>query len=588
MNPLFKAFTILSGLWTSYGVGKRVTDIFKFRNDDKANYPSSSLKNSEEQKKEYTKNLQTEKIRREKAYQKAITDLLPTLGKDTEQSIKDITPDKLKKAISEYIKETLTESNFNMDIFKKLLKDRKRLDKFIEAFFKGFNLTELKLTNIANMMVGYIGEQVLDHNSPIFQIAYQANQLNAISQHETALKNMDTSKMTDEDHEALKNIGIYLENPPSMLESIWLDAKNGRERLEQDQAQKELEEAISKVEQPSQELLDTPPTSTHNTRPEPLQGLSEDEPPKMRTIQAEFIQPNIIQEPEPIEFATDHKLASLPLRLLGDNKAETSAPPTINIVPPAPKELLSTSPTIKNNTVALAPASSSPTSRVKKKKAKKQAPTSQPSLLGSIRNTFNSLNPFTIAKIKKEQALEKRRVIDAESMKEYKAHIQRSIDRDPSMEYFYSAKYQEETQFMYGGGGFSSNTNSLEANNFSSPARGSSDSNFNFSSNDNSPLKLDIPNVDDFVKDPKLIQVVQNIANNEAYKQLYEYNQEIYKGFQDESPVTAQDRDTLDQLHGLIVDLQFDEDERERVEKSEREKRAKNPPQMAKSLWWMK
>ena len=63
---------------------------------------------------------------------------------------------------------------------------------------------------------------------------------------------------------------------------------------------------------------------------------------------------------------------------------------------------------------------------------------------------------------------------------------------------------------------------------------------------------------------------------------------EIYKGFQDESPVTAQDRDTLDQCHELIVDLQFDEDERERVEKSEQEKRAKNPPQMAKSLWWMK
>ena len=170
----------------------------------------------------------------------------------------------------------------------------------------------------------------------------------------------------------------------------------------------------------------------------------------------------------------------------------------------------------------------------------------------------------------------------------YDACRAREIANDPSMEYFYSSKYQEETQFMYGGGGFSSNTNSLEANNFSSPARGSSDSNFNFSSNDNSPLKLDIPNVDDFVKDPKLIQVVQNIANNEAYKQLYEYNQEIYKGFQDESPVTAQDRDTLDQLHGLIVDLQFDEDERERVEKSEQEKRAKNPPQMAKSLWWMK
>ena len=53
MNPLFRAFTILSGLWASYGIGNRVIDIFKFRNDDKANYPSSSLKSSEERKKEY-------------------------------------------------------------------------------------------------------------------------------------------------------------------------------------------------------------------------------------------------------------------------------------------------------------------------------------------------------------------------------------------------------------------------------------------------------------------------------------------------------------------------------------------------------
>ena len=65
-------------------------------------------------------------------------------------------------------------------------------------------------------------------------------------------------------------------------------------------------------------------------------------------------------------------------------------------------------------------------------------------------------------------------------------------------------------------------------------------------------------------------------------------NLEIYKGFQEESPVTAQDRDTSDQMHGLIVELQFDADERERVEKYEQEKRTKNPPQMAKSLWWMK
>ena len=431
------------------------------------------------------------------------------------------------------------------------------------------------------------------------------------------------------------------------------------------------------------------------------QADSEDEPPKMRTIQAEFIQPNIIQEPEPTEYEIEvGQFEFLPLRVLAtdmsklltqtgetqetsdsdkqaeeeeEKRKEKEEKERLRKIAEAEakaeelrlkkaieeariqaqkiedglrkiaeenaaadaeyqkqQEIIAAKIVAEEEAVAQAkataeakaiaiadaiafakaqeekalaqaenlesqakakeqaPTSSTPTSRVKKKKAKKQVPTSQPSLLGSIMNGLNKVNPFAIAKIKKEQDLEKRRVINAERRERFKAHRAREIANDPSMEYFYSAKYQEETQFMYGGGGIFSNTNSLEANNFSSPARGSSDSNFNFSSNDNSPLKLDIPNVDDFVKDPKLIQVVQNIANNEAYKQLYEYNQEIYKGFQDESPVTAQDRDTLDQLHGLIVDLQFDEDERERVEKSEREKRAKNPPQMAKSLWWMK
>ena len=111
-------FKIIAGaLFATWELGKSAWDlgkkffskqgIIKFLEDDRANYPSSSLKSSEERKKEYTKNLQTEKIRREKAYQKAITDLLPTLGKDTEQSIKDMTPE----AVTEYIKETIKETS---------------------------------------------------------------------------------------------------------------------------------------------------------------------------------------------------------------------------------------------------------------------------------------------------------------------------------------------------------------------------------------------------------------------------------------------------------------------------------------------
>ena len=75
---------------------------------------------------------------------------------------------------------------------------------------------------------------------------------------------------------------------------------------------------------------------------------------------------------------------------------------------------------------------------------------------------------------------------------------------------------------------------------------------------------------------------------NEGVELTQDITTIINEGLQDESPVTAQDRDTLDQLHGLIVALQKDEDEREAVEKSEQEKRAKNPPQMSKGLWWMK
>ena len=489
---------IAAALFSAWELGKRAWELggkvlgqggtFEFLEDDKAKYPSSSLKSSEERKKEYTKNLQTEKIRREKAYQKAITDLLPTLGKDTEQSIKDITPDKLKKAISEYIKETLTESNFNMDTFKKLLKDRKRLDKFIEAFFKGFNLTELKLTNIANMMVGYIREQVLDPKSPIFQIAYQANQLNTISQHETALKNMDTSKMTDEDHEALKNIGIYLENPPSMLESIWLDAKNGRERLEQDQAQKELEEAISKVEQPSQEPLPTSPTSVNNTRPEPK-----------------------FTEPEPVSMETTGVFGNIADTTVPTDTVATSAPTEEN----KPNEFMS--------------------------------------ILGNAANTIGNMASRLFLGASEKKKAQYVNISREELRARHDAYKKREIANDPSMEYFYSSKYQDEHQNMFGTISCS-NINPSEANNFSSPVGGSFTSPFSSLSNEIAPFKIPpFLTIDDILRNPKIKEFAQNIAGNETHKQLCSYDRELHESFQDESPLSDEDRSTMEDAHDLIA-----------------------------------
>ena len=123
-NNMSRFKIIAAALFSAWELGKRAWELggkvlgqggtFEFLEDDKAKYPSSSLKSSEERKKEYTKNLQTEKIRREKAYQKAITDLLPTLGKDTEQSIKDMTPDAISEYIKETIKETMKDGDFNI------------------------------------------------------------------------------------------------------------------------------------------------------------------------------------------------------------------------------------------------------------------------------------------------------------------------------------------------------------------------------------------------------------------------------------------------------------------------------------------
>ena len=206
------------------------------------------------------------------------------------------------------------------------------------------------------------------------------------------------------------------------------------------------------------------------------------------------------------------------------------------------------------------------------------APTSQPSLIGSLVNGLNKVNPLAILKAKKEQALEKQRLAYAKSMKEYKAHIQRSIDRDPSMEYFYSSKYQEETQFMYGGGISCSNINPSEANNFSSPVGGSSVSPFSSLSNEIEPFKIPpFLTIDDILRNPKIKEFAQNIAGNETHKQLYTYNRELHEGFQDESPLSDKDRSTMENAHDLIAYINRVGSEVERANELEQERRAENP-----------
>ena len=240
-------------------------------------------------------------------------------------------------------------------------------------------------------------------------------------------------------------------------------------------------------------------------------------PPEMRTIQAEVIKASPIPEPEFTEFKHPEPVSE-ETTVKGDSKATTS----------------------------------------------------QPSLMGSLVNGLNKVNPLAILKAKKEQALEKQRLAYAKSMKEYKAHIQRSIDRDPSMEYFHSSKYQEETQFMYGGGISCSNINPSEANNFSSPVGGSSVSPFSSLSNEIEPFKIPpFLTIEDILRNPKFKEFAQNIAGNEAHKQLCSYNSELHASFQEESPLSPEDKSTMEDAHDLIAYINRVGAETERAEKSE-------------------
>ena len=190
---------------------------------------------------------------------------------------------------------------------------------------------------------------------------------------------------------------------------------------------------------------------------------------------------------------------------------------------------------------------------------------------------MNRVNPLAILKAKKEQALEKQRLAYAKSMKEYKAHIQRSIDRDPSMEYFYSSKYQDEHQNMFGTISCS-NINPSEANNFSSPVGGSFTSPFSSLSNEIAPFKIPpFLTIDDILKNPKIREFAQNIAGNEANKQLCTYNSELRASFQEESPLSPEDRSTMEDAQGFLSSVRHRANQIREADKLEQERRSKNP-----------
>ena len=137
----------------------------------------------------------------------------------------------------------------------------------------------------------------------------------------------------------------------------------------------------------------------------------------------------------------------------------------------------------------------------------------------------------------------------------YKAHRAREIQNDPSMEYFYSSKYQDEHQNMFGTISCS-NINPSEANNFSSPVGGSFTSPFSSLSNEIAPFKIPpFLTIDDILRNPKIKEFAQNIAGNEAHKQLCSYNSELRASFQEESPVSEEDRHTLDQTHDFLTSV---------------------------------
>ena len=132
----------------------------------------------------------------------------------------------------------------------------------------------------------------------------------------------------------------------------------------------------------------------------------------------------------------------------------------------------------------------------------------------------------------------------------YKAHRAREIQNDPSMEYFYSSKYQEEHQNMFGTISCS-NINPSEAHNFSSPVGGSFTSPFSSLSNEIAPFKIPpFLTIDDILRNPKIKEFTQ--AGNEAHKQLCSYDRELHESFQDESPLSDEDRSTMEDMHDLV------------------------------------
>ena len=274
---------------------------------------------------------------------------------------------------------------------------------------------------------------------------------------------------------------------------------------------------------PPTELLDTPPTSVHNTRPEPLQGLSEEEILKTR-----------LDELNISERQLNSKLG---------------LSPSFDGYPPTRAELK----TIESNLQV-----------IDTERRKINSEFKHPELAsGEIQGKFGNMNTQTNTTKKKKtnkpsfwnrfSSNQYVNISREELRAKYKAHRAREIQNDPSMEYFYSSKYQDEHQNMFGTISCS-NINPSEAHNFSSPVGGSFTSPFSSLSNEIAPFKIPpFLTIDDILRNPKIKEFTQNIAGNEAHKQLCSYDRELHESFQDESPLSDEDRSTMEDAHDLIA-----------------------------------
>ena len=212
--------------------------------------------------------------------------------------------------------------------------------------------------------------------------------------------------------------------------------------------------------------------------------------------------------------------------------------------------------------------------------AEENKPNGFMSILGNAANTIGNMASRLFLGASEKKKAQYVNISREELRAKYKAHRAREIQNDPSMEYFYSSKYQDEHQNMFGTISCS-NINPSEANNFSSPVGGSFTSPFSSLSNEIAPFKIPpFLTIDDILRNPKIKEFAQNIAGNEAHKQLCSYDRELHESFQEESPLSDEDRSTMEDAHDLIAYINRVGSEVERANELEREKqerRSKNP-----------